>query len=121
MATRARWWHVRASPRVNKQHQGVALWLSGHTRRARSDPAGHTAAMGAAEDASGRIVAVPQEGTVFFNIEHTRLAPLSGMRAWFLYALRMVGRRCDVYVCICMCVCMYIYTYVAPEEESLST
>lgn len=77
---------------------------------------------GAAEDASRRIFAVPQKKAPFFNIENTRLAPWSGMHAWFIYTLQMVGRLCvSLYIYVYMYVCMFIFTYVAPEESSLST
>lgn len=56
----------------------------------------------------------------FFNIENTRLAPWSGMHAWFIYTLQVVGRLC-VSLSIYMYVCMFIFTCVAPEESSLST
>lgn len=88
--------------------------------RTHSDPMGHTEAMGAARERT------PAEGSLWFlkkapfvNIENTRLAPLSGMHAWFIYTLQMVGRLC---VCVYIYVCVHVvYTDVAPEEESLST
>lgn len=75
---------------------------------------------GASEDASRRIIVVPRKKAPFLNTGNTRLAPWSGMHAWFIYTLQMVGRLC-VSLYIYMYVCMFIFTYVAPEESSLST
>lgn len=52
----------------------------------------------------------PKKKAPFFNIENTRLAPWSGMHAWFIYTLQMVGRLCvSLYICIYVCVHVYIH------------
>lgn len=67
---------------------------------------------GASEDASRRIIVVPQEKAPFFNTGNTRLAPWSGMHAWFIYTLQMVGRLCvSLYIYICMCACLYSHMW----------
>lgn len=55
----------------------------------------------------------PQKRHHFLNIENTRLAPWSGMHAWFIYILQMVGRLCvfSLYICICMCACFYSHMW----------
>lgn len=106
---------------VNNQPQGIVLWLSGHTACSqRSHSARGSQRAGGLQ--SRRIIAVPQKRHHFFNIENTRLAPWSGMHAWFIYTLQMAGRLCvSLYIYMYMYVCMFIFTYVAPEESSLST
>lgn len=87
--TCAWWWHVCVPACVNKQPQGMVLWLSGHTacsQRSHSTRGSHGRLQRTPAEGSLRF---PQEKAPFFNIENTRLAPWSGMHAWFIYTLQM--------------------------------
>lgn len=107
---------------VNKQPQGIVLWLSGHTACSQQSHSARGSQGGCRGRQHKDHCSSPKKKAPFVNIENTRLAPWSGMHAWFRYTLQMVGRLCvSLYIYVYMYVCMFIFTYVAPEESSLST
>lgn len=103
------WWpHVCVVARVCASLcKQTAPGLSGHTacsQRSHSAPGSQGGCRGRQQkDHCGS----PKKRHHFFNIENTRLAPWSGMHAWFIYTLQMVGR-----LCVSLCLSIYIYVYV---------
>lgn len=106
--------HVCVPACVNKQPQGMVLWLSGHTACSQRSHSARGSLGGCRGRQQKDHCGSPKKRHHFFNIENTRLAPWSGMHAWFIYTLQMEGRLCvslSIYICICTCACLYSHMW----------